>query len=195
MIIEPSELMRFVFDEHVAHYGEPDIHFRFDSHSAINKPVLDYLDIFVWRPTIEIPMTTFSTMGMAEKAMNGCPHRCEIHWTIRGSLSEQSESDVATFLANIATWPFLKNNYFDYWHLLPDVGLIPQFSNCESVIFHPAFKKGGWDQLMYNDLTVKLLNLIPITTAEKKLSIEAGIGVLLDRMYDQGVDIFKDRQN
>ncbi|NUM79633.1 suppressor of fused domain protein [bacterium] len=193
MIIEPSELMRFVFDEHVAHYGEPDIHFRFDAHAAINKSVLDYLDVFVWRPTPEIPMTTLSTMGMGERAMIGCPHRCEIHWTIRGSMSEQEESDAAAFLANIATWPFLNNNHFDYWHVLPDVGHIPQFENCSSIIFHPAFKKGGWDQVVQKEMTVKLLNLIPISANEKELAITSGVGVMLDRMYDQGVDIFKDR--
>ena len=79
MTAEPSELLRRVFDAHTQHYGDPDMHYPFES----EKSVFARLDVFAWHPHDEIPMTTFTTIGMADHEMQGYEHRCAIHMTIR----------------------------------------------------------------------------------------------------------------
>jgi len=188
--VEPSELMRHVFDEHVRNYSDPDLHFQFGA-----SAIFEYMDVFVWQPSKEIPMTTLSTMGMAERPMDGCTHRSEIHWTIRGRLSEEDETDAAAFLANVAAFPFLRNSFFDFWHLLPNLGRIPAFANCSAGLLHPSFVEKGWDTILYEHDTIKILNFVPITPSELFLATSSGVNVMLQSMYEEKTDIFRDRKD
>ncbi len=189
---EPSELLRHVFDEHTNHYGDPDIHYPFDAAVVDGKKVLDRLDVFAWHPHAEIPMTTFSTVGMADRPMTGCGHRCEIHLTLRAKLPAEDESEIAACLANLAAFPFLTKTFFDYWHIVPDLH-IPSFSLCSAGLFHPALTQNGWDMIAFENLSIKILNLIPITPEENDMAEKLGVDKMLDYLYDNKIDIFSGR--
>jgi hypothetical protein len=189
---EPSKLLRHVFSEHTEYYGDPDMHYPLDAAIVHGEPIIDRLDIFVWHPNDENPMTTFSTVGMSDKSMHGCDHRSEIHLSVRGNLSEKAESAVSAYLANLAVFPFLNHTFFDYWHVVPHLRL-PHFSRCSWGLFHPALTKNGWDTIGFGDLKIKLLNLIPITTEENEMAKSSGVNKLLDHLYDNHKDIFSDR--
>jgi hypothetical protein len=188
--VEPSERMRYIFDAHVSQYGDPDIQFEFQK-GASN--IFNRLDVFLWEPTGQIPMTTFSTAGMADLEMKGVSHRCEIHWTIRGLLTEKEEADCAQFLAVLAEYPFLKNAPLDHWHIISRVA-IPAFPKCSHILFHPTFVKEGWDKIEFKGQTIKILNMVPITDEENKIAVNSGVDTLLDRLFSSQTDIFSDRK-
>jgi hypothetical protein len=187
---DPSELMRRVFDEHMKNYGDPDLQFQFD---VDELKLFKRLDVFLWQPSDKIPMTTFSTMGMADAPMKDVTHRCEIHWTIRGKLSEAEESECASFLAQLANYPFVKNTFLDYWHIIPNL-TIPKFQHCPNIIFHPTFIKDGWDQMKWGTYAIKILNMVPITNEENQLATNSGVNIMLDHLYQSRIDIFSDRK-
>ncbi len=189
MLIEPSELSRFVFEEHVSRYGEPDFHFSFGKNSL---QTLDFLDVFVWEPDQENPMTTFSTMGMSEKKFFEKDYRSEIHWTIRGFVEEKIKQRITEFLVKLAEWPFLKNIHFDYWHILPNLN-IPGFPNSSAILFHPALHEGGWDHSHFGGEQIRILNIIPITESEFQMAQTLGVRGMLNYLYESKTDIFSDR--
>ena len=186
---EPSELVRHVFDEHVKNYGDPDLQFQF--HRGYSN-LFNRLDVFLWKPTDKIPMTTFSTMGMSDIPMKNVVHRCEIHWTIRGELSEDENSDSAAFLANLAEYPFKKDVALDHWHIIQNL-TIPKFQKCASLLFHPSFTSDGWNQIVWKTHTIKILNLVPITNEENQIALHSGVNTMLDHLYESQTDIFSDR--
>lgn len=188
---EPSELLRKVFAAHTENYGDPDVQFHFDQQNS-TLTALNYLDVFVWEPTEEIPMTTFSTIGMAERAMPECPHRTEIHWTLRGKLTEAQEEEAAVFLLNLAALPFVKNTFLDHWHVLPNLR-IPHFGGCSAGLMHPSFVDGGWDHLHAENTIVKFLNFVPLTQSELDMARTMGVRRMLNALYESQTDIFSDR--
>jgi hypothetical protein len=187
---QPSDLMRHTFDEHLSHYGDPDMQFRFE---AGESKLFNRLDVFVWQPTGQIPMTTFTTAGMADMPMKGVTHRCEIHWTLRGKLTEAEESACAQFLATLAEYPFIKNISLDHWHIIANV-VIPVFPNCSNILFHPTFVKDGWDTTEWNGKIIKILNLVPITNEENQIAVNSGVPAMLDHLFKSQIDLFSDRK-
>lgn len=187
---DPSELMRHIFEEHVSHYGDPDLQFEFQK--GVSN-IFNRLDVFVWEPSDQIPMTTFSTAGMADLEMNGVSHRCEIHWTIRGRLNKKEGADCAQFLTVLAEYPFLKNVPLDHWHIISRVA-IPSFPKCSHILFHPTFVKDGWDKIEFKGRIIKILNMVPITDEENKIAVSDGVNTLLDRLFSSQTDIFSDRK-
>lgn len=187
--VEPSELMRHVFDAHVTNYGDPDLQYEFGS--GENK-LFHRLDIFVWQATKDIPMTTFSTSGMADLVMKDTVHRCEIHWTIRGTLAEKDISSCSYFLSKLAEYPFTKNITLDHWHIITGLD-IPVFSKCSNLLFHPTFVKDGWDKIDWNGETIKILNIVPLTDEEYREAENSGVNVMLDRLFQSRIDIFSNR--
>lgn len=186
---DPSPLLRQVFSEHVLRYGDPDMlyHFGEDGDPSVR------LDVYVWQVKPDIPVTTFSTLGMSDRAMTGCEHRCELHWTIRDKMEDHEEADAAAFLANLATFPFLKGTYFDFWHVLPMLPTLPSFPSCSAGLFHPSFVDGGWDALSAGITTVKILNFVPLTAEECHEARTMGVNALLSRLQTERVDLFVDR--
>ncbi len=189
MLVEPSDISRFVFDDHVTHYGEPEFHFALGKDSL---QALDYLDVFVWEPTSEIPMTTFSTMGMCERKQFQKNYSVEIHWTIRGFLTADAKQACTEFLARLAEWPFLKNISYDYWSILPNLQ-VPGFPNCSGILFHPALVDGAWDHTHFGLEEIRILNMIPIAESELQMAQTLGVRGMLNYLYDSKTDIFSDR--
>ncbi len=190
---EPSALLVHLFEEHILKYGEPDLYYRFDSSNSNIGAVLPYLDVFVWEATADVPVTTFTTIGMADRGMEGVDYRAELHFTIRGTLTEEECAEVAIFLCNLAAYPFLQTTHFDYYHLVSPAVTIPKFGSCRWGLFHPSFTDGGWDAIEHKGTTVRLFNFIPLTDTEVEMAKSKGVHSLLNWMYDHHIDIFADR--
>jgi hypothetical protein len=187
--VEPSERMRRIFEEHVTNYGDPDLQYEFGQgeHELFHR-----LDVFVWQATTDIPMTTFSTSGMADLVMKDAGHRCEMHWTIRGMLAEKDISSCSYFLSKLAEYPFIKNAALDHWHIVAGLD-IPIFPKCSNLLFHPTFVKDGWDKIDWNGETIKILNIVPLTDEEYREAVTSGVNVMLDRLFQSRIDIFSNR--
>ena len=55
-----SDILKVVYKQHIAHFGEPDQSIVFDG--AESKPGFPArIDVLVWNPTADLDMTTFST--------------------------------------------------------------------------------------------------------------------------------------
>ncbi len=190
---DPSPLLKHVFEEHVRRYGDPDTIYHFGTAAAGETPAFERLDVYVWRPTGDVPVATLTTLGLSDRVMKGCSHRAEIHWTVRGGLSDDDESAAAAFLANLAAYPLLRRSFLDFWHLIPHAGAIPCFPSCSSLLFHPTFVEGGWDRLEFGGADIRLLNLVPLTPLECEEAMARGVNVLMARLYAEETDLFFDR--
>lgn len=189
----PSQLLKAVFDEHCRQYGEPTMHYAFPPALAAGECRLDPLDVFIWRATPECPVSTFSTIGMSDRAMPGAEHRAEIHLSVRGGMSPNEEQALAVLLANLAIYPFRHEACFDWFHLWTLGRPLPVFSRCRHGLFHPALSPDGWDQMRPEGERVKILNFIPLTDEEHERAREESVDALLNFLYARGVDIFSDR--
>jgi len=191
---KPTELVKAVYREHIQRFGEPDQSIRYDNPPSNDPDIYpSCIDVMVWPPEEGFNMTTFSTIGMSEKPMDGAEHRVELHLSIAESLSKELTSKITIFLANLSLYPFMNSTYFDWWHTLPNVGSIPGFESTPSILLHPAFVKDGWDLICAEGLHVKILNVIPITKEEHALSKEKSINELLDYLEDNKISYFERR--
>ena len=143
---KPSDLVRAVYFEHIDYFGEPNHSIRFGDgtirEGEEHFPPL--LDVMIWRADDSLDITTFSTIGMSERPMDGVEFRAELHFAVRqSSLTEADEHEIALFLANLATYPFQNRTNLDWWHSLRDPGRIPLFSDGMTILFHPRFVKEG----------------------------------------------------
>lgn len=187
----PSAIIKHVYREHLARFGEPDQSYRFDSrHRAVEVIYLDVHDVFIWRANAECEMTTFSTIGMCERPMTGAQHRAELHFAYRGELSSKEESELARFL-DIAVYPFANQCSLDWWHTIREAE-IPLFSKCSAILFYPAFSADGWKSIQLGELKTKILNVVPITQHELEMKRE-GVDNLLQYFENNNIDFFSDR--
>lgn len=190
----PSEIVKLVYREHINNYGEPSKSWRFDNPpSGETKSLPSIIDVLVWPPENNIDMTTFATIGMSEKPMSGVNYRAELHFAVEGELDERAINKITIFLANLCMYPFKNSTFFDWWHILPNSGNIPEFPSASSVLLHPAFVKGGWELITTEFGQVKILNVIPITKFEYNLSKENGVNQLLDYLDDNKISYFAPR--
>ncbi|OJT20829.1 hypothetical protein BO221_28395 [Archangium sp. Cb G35] len=190
----PPPIVRAVYEAHVKDYGEPDARLVFDaSTSATGTPPLSRTEVCIWRANDEVDVTSFLTVGMAERPMPGkAGLRAELHWGIRASLSEDEEHRAARFLANLACYPWQIEVTLDWWHTVVDPGSIPLFPHCSSVLFHPAFVETGLDCIQHEGQTVHILFVVPITRHEREL-VRRGARELIGHWDQEGVDVFVDR--
>lgn len=164
-----SPIVREVHNEHLAYFGEPDESIVFDSPPPLDDSFPDRMDVFIWQPTEDCDVTTFATIGMADRPMQGAEHRAELHLGIRAVLDAAQRKKVARFMANVAMYPFYHRTHLDWWHRLRDPGVIPEFPSCSTLFFHPKFVEDGWDTINTEEGVVKLLNIIPTLQAEYDL--------------------------
>ena len=188
----PSDLVRYVYLQHIDRFGEPEACWRYGDGTVKEgeEHFPSRIDVMIWRAGEEVNITTFSTIGMADKPMVDCDFRAELHFAVRGALTEEQERKVASFLANLATYPFYYKNHLDWWHTMRNPGTIPYYSAGMGLLFHPRFVEDGWDSIDYNGQEVRLLNAIPITQSERQLIREKGVNALLDEWSATGMDIF-----
>ena len=118
----PPGIVRGVYDAHVGAWGEPDEVIVFDGARVEDPPPLLRTDVFVWRASAGRTFTAFATGGMSARAMPGDDSfRAELCMGVRGSLDERAEYDIARFLADLATYPWVKVGFGLIKAVKPDV--------------------------------------------------------------------------
>ncbi len=126
---KPTELVKAVYREHIQNFGEPAQSIRYNNPPSYVPDIYpSIIDVMVWPPEKALNMTTFCTIGMSEKPMNGADFRAELHFAVEGALNKELTSKITRFLANLSIYPFMNSTYFDWWHTLPNVGSIPGFA-------------------------------------------------------------------
>lgn len=192
-MVEIPHITKVVYRELIEHFGEPDAAITYDESTA-NGPhplALDLVMVMVWRPTPELDLTTFGTVGMSSRELPGESFRLELLFTVRGLLEESLERKVTQFLANMAGYPWDHGHTLDWWHTLRNPGPIPAFPGCCAILFHPRWVPEGWDTIEHGDDVVHLLNVIPLTLREREIAARAKE---LNAYWEaHGTDVFSDR--
>jgi hypothetical protein len=176
-------ILREIHDQLVAREGEPDGSIGFEN-GPPGAP--ERVDVFVWEAQDVDDVTLLQNVGMDAVPMEG-DRRCELRWVIRGILEETDVSTCATFLANVALYPFLRHTYFDWWQTLRQP--VPLFKSSAACWFHPPFAGGGLEGFETSVGYVRLLHLVPLTEAEAAMSTRE----LREHFERSGIDIFTPR--
>lgn len=155
------------------------------------------LDVVVYRPTATVPMSSFATIGMAIEEMPAAPgrSRCrrgELRFARRGSLDKEQEHAIARQLANIAIYPWLTGSGLDWGHMVGLDDDFPTFPGCRAVFLSGPYVPDGQDGVQIGDDFVRIMNVVPITEAEREQARAMRPG---DFMYElmERVDIFSPR--
>lgn len=191
---KPSALVKAVYHEHIARFGEPAQSIRYEDppiSPSIAAPA--FIDVMVWPADEELNITTFATIGMSDAEMSEPGLRVELHFSLEGNVDPETTSKVTLFLANLSLYPFVNRSYLDWWHVIPEAGLIPHFTGMRSVLLHPAFVDGGWNHVCHETQNVKILNVVPITAQELELYRSAGIEGLQQYFERQDINLFAPR--
>jgi hypothetical protein len=159
-----------VFNAHRTAWGEEDHGILFES----GPPPVDRLDILVYRPTDDTPMTSFTTIGMAAAPMPvgsapGGGRRAELQFARRGRLSADDEHAVALQLANLAVHPFSAGNPLDWGHMIGLNRDFPTLPGCSAVMISGPLTTAGRDYIHTSEGSVRVLNVVPITETEREL--------------------------
>lgn len=148
-------------------YGPEDEAIRFDSRAHAAPAPVAMLDVFVWRRSGDLPATLFATIGMAARPMPGTTMRAEVLMSV-GELARAHEMSVATFLANVASYPWDIGAALDHWHTFGCGGPVPRFPTCDAVLVREPLV-GPREDLETRAGAVRLLQVVPITAEERAL--------------------------
>lgn len=184
-----SPIARHVYLEHLEYFGEPDESIVYEDGNA-PAAYPERIDIFVWKASADIPITTFSTVGMATRPMVGTKHRAELHFSVRAHLEQKAIAEGSKFLANLAMHPFVHGTHLDWWHKVREPGNIPLYSKAMSALFHPKFVETGWDVMEFDSTQIKILNVVPITPDEYAIR---EVSKLQDHWAAIDIDLFVPR--
>jgi hypothetical protein len=187
-------IVKHIYREILERFGEPDGAFLFDDPPPPpGSGWPERIDVFFWRETADLDITTFATLGMADKPMAQCGHRCELCFSIRRPADTMDLRLVSNFCANLALYPFRKGTFFDWTQVLANPGEIPYFPRCTSLWFHPKFGEEGWDTMEFEGIPIKIINLVPITPDEAAYRAANGPASLYEYFAKNRIDVFKDR--
>jgi hypothetical protein len=191
----PSQIVKSVYKEHINRFGEPNNSVRFGDGEPVKgeEHLPSFVDVFIWKSDEEVDINTFSTIGMSDKDMNGADFRSELHFSVRGHLTDAEITKINTFLANISVYPFIQDTHFDWFQLLSNPGQIPCFDKATSILFHPAFIENGWDTIENEEKLVKILNVVPITEDERQIMKDKGFSALAEHFEKNNIDLFQRR--
>ncbi|MEU4342408.1 suppressor of fused domain protein [Nocardia sp. NPDC023852] len=186
-------ILRGVFQDLQTNWGPEDDGYLFDKGPS---PV-DRLDVVVYRPTDAIEMTSFATVGMAIEEMpapSGKTRglRAELRFARRGAVDKEQEHAIARQLANVAIYPWLTGGGLDWGHMIRLDDDFPTFPGCRAVFLSGPFLPDGQDCVRIGDDVVRIVNVVPITEAERE---RAGTMRSGDFLYDllDSTDIFSAR--
>ena len=191
---KPSALVKAVYHEHIARFGEPAQSIRYEDpplDASIAVPA--FVDVMVWPADEELNITTFATIGMCDLEMPQSDQRAELHFSVEGDANPQTTAEITRFLANLALYPFINHLHLDWWHVIPNAGHIPHFTGMNSLLLHPAFVEGGWQHICHDGESVKILNVVPITSQELQQYRSSGMESLLQYFEQQDINLFAPR--
>ena len=192
--MSPSNLTKHIYLDALDHFGESDESFSFEDPPPPGSNWPKRIDVFAWKPQIDLNMYSFSTIGMSDVPQGDKKLRTELHFAIRDNSLDINLKRVAVFMANLASYPFMNNLYLDWGHTILSPGIIPYFEKCSSVMFFPAFVKSVWDTTRFDDMEIHYLNIVPLTMNEISHKNKNGPNSLYDYFDENNIDIFQDRQ-
>lgn len=181
--MQESHVLRELLDFLEAREGTPDRTFAFED-GPVGAP--SRIDVLVWDAASADDVTVLQTVGMCALQMSG-GERSELRWVVRGFVAVEDAHAHATFLANVALYPFLNSTSFRAWEKLR--ASPPGFPGCTRVLFHPRFTPQGIDEVALASGPVTILHVVPITTEEAELSPRAWI----DHVAARDIDVFERR--
>ncbi|XVQ11641.1 suppressor of fused domain protein [Spirillospora sp. CA-255316] len=164
-------ILRDVFRALQNTWGEEDHGYLFE-----NGPgPLSRIDVLVYRRTGTSDMTSFATIGMAVEPMPATPGpggggRVELQFARRDLLDQGDEYAIAEQLANIAAYPWITGSQVNWGHTISLSGDFPTFPGCRSVFLSGPLTPEGWDYIRTGDDVVRIINVVPITDAERARS-------------------------
>ncbi|MFF2085348.1 suppressor of fused domain protein [Nocardia sp. NPDC058176] len=186
-----SPLLRAVFHDVRQLYGPADDGFVFED----GPGPLGHIDVLVYRPTDRIPVTTFATVGMAAGEMPATTApggRAELRFSWRGHLEPERESAVARLLANLAAYPWITDQQLGWGHMMTLEEDFPGFPDCRTVMFAGPLFPEAQDIFEAEGTTIRILNIVPLTTPETARARTMPSGFFLTELMDQ-VDLFSPR--
>ncbi|MDR0212971.1 MAG: suppressor of fused domain protein [Comamonas sp.] len=191
---KPSALVKAVYHEHIARFGEPAQSIRYeDAPIGSSTAVPAFVDVMVWPTDEELDITSFATIGMSDREMAKPGERAELHFSLEGDVDPQTTGKITLFLANLSLYPFINHSHLDWWHVIPEAGHIPHFTDMRSVLIHPAFVEDGWSHISHEAQSVKILNVVPITRQELEVYRASGIEGLQRYFEQHDINLFAPR--
>jgi hypothetical protein len=181
-----SPLLREVYKVYLARWGEPTRSKVFDG----GTPALPRTDVLVWDAETPDGVTVLGTLGMADRPMDGVPHRAELQFAVRGVLSPRDYDRVTAFLASVSLYPLTNHCHLDWWHTMPYAGDIPMFPGFRTVLLHPKFAPDGIDEIATSEGLVKILYVVPLNAEEVRTR---PLSALFGRWSTNNVDLFSAR--
>ncbi len=186
-------VLRDVFHSHRAAWGEEDDGYVFED----GRSPLGRLDVLVYRPAGGDGLTSFATIGMAARQMPAAPGpggggRAELQFSRRGRLAREDEYAVAAALADIAVHPFVTGQQLNWGHMIGLGRDFPTFAGCRAVFLAGPLRDADRDYIATTDGAVRLVNVVPITEAERALGRTLPPIAFAERLQAQ-VDVFAER--
>jgi hypothetical protein len=188
-----SPIVCAYYSEAIERFGEPSGSYAFYDPPPPDDSWPQRIDVLYWENDAELDITTFSTVGMCDRPMSHVDHRCELHFSIRKPAREMNLNRVCAFCANLATYPFANDTFFDWTQTVVSPGAIPYFPNCRSLLLHPAFVADGWDTVMFGETKIQIMNLVPLTEREMSYRKEHGPFAIYNYLVEKAIDLFRDR--
>jgi len=182
-------ILQDVWQERQRRWGKEDNAYTYENGNA----PLPRVDVFVYRASDDTKMTTFATIGVAQRPMQDSS-RAELHCAVRGMVPRDQEAAIATELANLACFPWSPGveRPLDWGQTLGLSNEMPGFPGCSAVFLSGPFTNEGWSWMDAGGEKVRVINVVPITAAERaQASQSSPLDFIVDLM--SRVDIFSPR--
>jgi len=191
----PSARMKRLYHSLIHRWGEPNDLIVFEREKAAVPGALEEIHISIWDPDADCDVTSFFSLGMSEKSMNGADYLAEVTLGCRGILEPDTRSMITALLANIVEYPFTYDLKLDWWERIRNPGPIPGFPSCTQLLVAPDLTDGTFDFFPSPDEDVKVLRIIPITPREGHVLKDHGCDAFLDYWAENEIDIFAPRND
>ena len=120
---EPTDRMKRLYHHLVEHrWGEPADLIVFERSRAAVPGVLEQVHVAIWDADASSDVTSYMTLGMSELPIPKADYRVELTLGVRGQLSREHRSQLATLLANLTEYPFTYQRKIDWWERLVNPG-------------------------------------------------------------------------
>ncbi|GAB4585694.1 suppressor of fused domain protein [Nocardia sp. NPDC127526] len=189
-----SPLLRGVFRDLRESWGLEDDGYVFEG----GPGPIGRVDVFIFHPADDVPMTSFATIGMSAGELPTTPGpgnggRAELRFACRGWLDRSVEEAIARQLANLAVYPWLTGNQVNWGHMIELDEDFPGFPGCDAIFVAGPLTPNGQDCIWIDDEPIRIMNVVPITDAERAHARRMRPGDFLEELM-ANVDIFTSRE-
>ena len=186
-----NDRLRFVYLEYLQRYGKPNGYFTYKPDcdpKGLPKEIL----VLYWQQQQKYPMTHFATLGMSSLTMqNGM--LAEMCFSVKTHLEGDDVLAFSRFLANFTMYPFMHNFSVNWWSIIVDVDPIPVYPDSNALLIHPDPDSDGPEDIHMGDQTIKLFNLVPLTSQESSIAQKNGVLNFLDYLEQNEIDMLQIR--